>query len=237
MKVKQLCLFIILSMLFSILTACQSIQPTPPPESTGEKVLKTLVREGVTLSMDEYAASSGLFSINTPPDWVTAEHADGSGLSMASSDEALTRFQAGDVPVEGDAVLNATLVPMAFFGTLLMEVEPGMNSADLAAAIMPAFGGPDGATVSEAQSMALGDGREAAAVVIANESAEGALVLFEISEGVVAFTTVVVPPDAMDTEDIETVMRVIIGSLEFTGTVDGLIEAIDPVQPPDAAFG
>lgn len=236
MNQRLFTLVILVSILVGV-AACQPVRPTSPPESTGEKVLKALVREGVTLAMNEYSANSGLFSINTPPDWVTAEHADGSGVIMASSNEALSRFQVGDAPTEGDAVLNTTLVPMSFFGSLYIEVEPGMNSADLAAAIMPVFGGPDGATVNEPQIVALGGGREAAVVVSATGSAEGVLVLFEINEGVIALTTVVVPPGAMDAEDVETVARVIIGSLEFTGTVDELIEAIDPVRPPDAAFG
>ncbi len=220
-----------------VLVACQPILPAQPLESTGEKVLKTLVREGVTLNMNEFTANSGLFSVNAPPDWVTAEHDDGSGVIMATSDAALERFQRGEAPMLEDAVVSTTLVPLSFFGTLLIEVESGLDTAELAAAIMPAFSGSEDAEASEPQVIALGGGREAAATMSINESAEGAMVLFEISEGVVALSTIVSHPGELDTEDVETVARVIIGSLEFTGTVDELIKAIDPVQPPDGSFG
>jgi LysM repeat protein len=185
----------------------------------------------------EFRANSGLFSLRMPPDWVTEEHADGSGVIMANSTAALASFQQGDPPEAGDVVFNMTLVPLSFFGTLLLEVEPGLSTADLAAGIMPAFNGRDGGEVGETQFIALGDGREVAATMTANASAGGAMVLFEVAEGVVALSTIVGHPGEVGADDIETMAKVIIASLEFTGTVDELLEAIDPVQPPDAAFG
>ena len=185
----------------------------------------------------KFTANSRLFSLRIPPDWVTEEHADGSGVIMANSTIALARFQQGDPLESGDIVFNMTLVPLSFFGTLLLEVEPGMSTANLATAIMPAFNARDGGEVSQTQFIALDDGREVAATMTANASAEGAMVLFEAAEGVVALGTIEGHPGELDAADIETMAKGIIPSLEFTGTVDELIEAIDPVQPPDAAFG
>jgi hypothetical protein len=83
--------------------------------------------------------------------------------------------------------------------------------------------------------VALEDGRELALVPAANDGAEGALVFFEVSDGIVALITISAHPGEF--EALEEAALAVISSLNFSGTAEELLEAIDPVPPADFVFG
>jgi hypothetical protein len=172
-----------------------------------------------------------------PPDWVVEEHADGAGVIMASSAAALARFSQGAEMEPEDLTLNISLTPTEMFEAVFLSVEPGSTTEALVAAVMPAFSGVKGTEASETKIIVLDDGREVALTMASNPAAEGALVLFEVAEGVVALSTIAGPPGELDFEDLEMATRLIIASLNFKGTVEQLFEAINPPLPPDFVAG
>ena len=76
----------------------------------------------------------------------------------------------------------------------------------------------------------LGSGRAVAEAVAAGAQPEGALYLFEAVPGVVVMATVSNHPG--EREALRELALAMLDSLEFTGTIEALFEAID--QPPGA---
>jgi hypothetical protein len=161
------------------------------------------------------------------------EHEDGSGVTLANSESGLDRYQQGAAPESGDQALHISLTPTELSQALFIPIEQDASAEELSEAILTKLGEINGTEAGAAEIVTLEDGREVAIRRAANDGAEGAVVLFEISEGVIALNTVVGYPG--EYEAAEASALAILSSLEFGGTVEELLEAIDPVPPMDFA--
>ena len=199
------------------------------PESPLEAETKVdLIAEEDPLST-EFDPTTGQFSLSHPTSWVVMEHEDGSGVLLANSESSLDRHQQGTAPELGDQVLNISLTPTDLFQGLFMQIRPGSSAAELADTLLSKFGPIEGTEAAEVELVLLEDGREVAIKKGINDHAEGAVILFEISEGVIALSTAVGFPG--DYETVEASALSILSSLDFGGTAETLTVAIDPVPP------
>ena len=202
--------------------------PTVEPATEAASQPKTAeVQETESTEMMEFA--NDLFSVAYPAGWVVMEHEDGSGVILASSESSLDRYRQGAVLESGDQALNISLNPAELFQALFIPIEPGASAEELSEALLTKLGETNGAEAGEAEIVTLEDGREVAVQRAANDGAEGAVVLFEISEGVIALNTVAGYPGEYDT--VEASALSILSSVDFGGTVETLTAAIDPVPP------
>lgn len=205
-------------------TQAPTVEPATEPASQPET---EEVPETENAEMTEFA--NNLFSVAYPDGWVVIEHEDGSGVILASSELSLDRYRQGAVLEAGDQALYISLTPAELFQALLIPIEPGASAEELSKAILTKLGETDGTETGEAEILTLEDGREAAVQRTANDLAEGAVVLFEISKGVIALNSVAGYPGEYDT--VEASALSILSSLDFGGTVETLTAAIDPVPP------
>lgn len=179
--------------------------------------------------METTTSTNALFRFSYPPTWVIEEHADGAGVLIATSTSALRRFTAGEATAPGDLILNLTFNPLDVFGFLFLEPESGATPAALADAIMPALGAAEGTEAGETEIVALESGREIAMTPVANRHAEGAVVLYEAAEGVIALVTVVGCPGEF--ESIRDAALEVAATIGFDGTAEQLLDVIEPPDP------
>lgn len=179
--------------------------------------------------MTEFA--NDLFSITAPAGWFLAEHEDGSGLTLATSEPARERLQQGGALQPGDQVLVISLTPAQLFQALYMSIEPGIPAEALSEAFLAKLAGVTGADASAPEVLALEDGRDLALRRAITERAEGAVMLLEIADGVLALSTMAASPGAY--EEAKTPARETLSSLAFDGTVEALTAAINPAPPFD----
>jgi hypothetical protein len=175
--------------------------------------------------------ATDLFSGTCPAGWTAIEHRDGSGLTLANSDVGLDRYRQGASFESGDQALNISLTPAELFQSLQIAIEPSASAGELSEALLTKLGEIDGAEAGAPEIVAFEDGREVAVRRVANDRAEGAVILFEISDSVIALNTVVCHPGEYGAA--EATALAILSSLTFGGTADVLTAAIDPVPPVD----
>jgi hypothetical protein len=179
--------------------------------------------------MIEFA--NDMFSVAYPAGWAVMPHPDGSGATLASSGACLERFRARVALEPGDRALTISLTPAALFQALYMTLEPGASAEELSAAVLTRLGTIKGTQATEAEIVALADGREVALQRAANADAEGAVVLFEISKGVIALNSVAGCPG--EYKAAESSALAILAALDFSGTAEALTGAIAPVPPAE----
>lgn len=175
--------------------------------------------------------TTNLFSVTYPAGWTVIEHEDGSGVILATSDVELARYRQGASFAPGDQALSISLTPAELFQTLQIPIEPGATARQLSEALLTKLGEIHGTEPGAAEVVELEDGREVALKRAANDRAEGAVILLEISDSVIALNTVVCHPGEYGAA--EATALAILSSLAFSGTADALSGAIQPVRPVD----
>jgi hypothetical protein len=175
--------------------------------------------------------TTDLFSVTYPAGWTAIEHQDGSGAILANSDVGLDRYRQGARFASRDQALHISLTPAELFQALLMPIEPGASAEQLSEALLANLGEMNGAEAGAPQIVALENGRQAALRKAANDCAEGAVILFELAEGIIALNTVAASPG--EYKEAEATALAILSSLTFIGTAGALTAAIDPVPPLD----
>jgi hypothetical protein len=193
---------------------------------------KSTAKEPERAGMKQFVTD--LFSVTYPAGWTAIEHQDGSGVILANSDVGLDRYRQGARLASGDQALNISLTPAELFQALQIPIEPSAFAGELSEALLAKLGEINGAQAGAPQIVALEDGRQAALRKAVNDRAEGAVILFELAESIIALNTVASSPG--EYKEVEATALAILSSLTFSGTAGALTAAIDPVPPVDMAI-
>jgi hypothetical protein len=172
---------------------------------------------------------NNLFSLSYPAGWVCREHEDGSGVLLANSTLSRKRYRQGNPLLSGDQVLNLSLTPVDLFPALFISIQPEATVGELAEAILTKLGGINDAEVGLVEMAHLADGREVAMRKAKNTQAEGAVILWEVAEGILAMCTMAGFPGEFNAA--EYVALAILSSLAFNSTAEALTAAINPAVP------
>lgn len=182
--------------------------------------------------MTEFA--NDFFSVAYPPSWTALESEDGSGLTLASSPPALDRIRRGRVLASGDCVVTVSLTPSALFQSMMMPLKAGATAAQLAQTVLARLRELQGTEASAAEVLSLADGRQVAVRSATAPGAEGAVLLFEIAEGIIAIGRVLNAPG--EYAEAEPTVRALLASLRILATPEALSAAIN-APPPFAPSG
>jgi hypothetical protein len=208
---------------------------TGPEAEQRSEGIDRMDREQPTASGPERAGmkqfATDLLSGTCPARWTAIEHKDGSGVILASSESSLDRYGQGASFESGDQALNISLAPAELFQTLQIAIEPSASAGELSEALLTKLGEIDGTEAGAPEIVAFEDGREVAIRRAANDRTEGAVILFAISDRVIALNTVLCHLGEYGAA--EATALAILSSLTFGGTAEALTAAIDPVPPVD----
>ena len=172
---------------------------------------------------DAFAASSGLFELVVPTDWVAEEHTDGGGVRLASS--------------SGDASVDITFIPRAVMhsGGLRMGAPAGAGPMAIAERLAILIPPAEGVEAAEPALVELANGEQAVELSAAGSDVEGALYILEPAPGVA--TLVSATAAAGGYAGVRDATLELLSSLVFAGDEDGLMEQLDPPPLVDIALG
>ncbi len=226
MRCKRLVLFALLT-LFLTLAACQSLEP--PEEVAETEIIPFALDPAVVQGMAEFTSATEQFSLRYPADWVAEEDVEGGVLVIANTEAALARFNAGQGQMEaGDFALNIGFVPAEFFE--LMQIDVRLEGTPKSLLLQFILSSPmmrarsNNTVVSDIKIVSFAGEREAALVMVSDDQSEGAFMVIDASQRVVAFISALGYPAEFET--FSDTALTIAATVEFKGDSEALWAAM-----------
>lgn len=169
-----------------------------------------------------FTASSGLFELVVPNDWVAEEHADGGGVRITSS---------------SGASVNITFIPRPVLqsGGLRMGAPAGAGPMAIAERIAILLPPAQGIEAAEPALLELASGAQAVELAAEGPDLEGALYIIEPAPGVATLASATAAAGMY--RGVRDTALELLASLTFSGDEDALMRLLDPPPLVDIALG
>jgi cytochrome c5 len=184
-----------------------------------------------------FTSQDGKLTLSYPADWVAGDAGEDVPLPnavLASSQDALDRANAGEDPISGDIMIDVLVFPTDFLALTGAELPEQPQVTDYAKAFADLFVGPEmppageGTPTPEApqsgepEEITLSENIPAGYVEVSDSTAEGAFIVYELSDGLLAITFVATFPGEFN-EDLAKIAEDVAASVDYGGTVDDVV--------------
>jgi hypothetical protein len=151
------------------------------------------------------------------------------GVMMANSDDALTSMMADETDTnlaEGESGIAVLLLPVDLLAFMGVELPTGDEPLDILAVADAFFASTMGsdeeetAEISEAEEIELSDEITGGYITVKDTDVEGAMIVFELKDGVLAIVFGGAYPGEF-TDEFNNTLVAVAQSLDYTGTGDG----------------
>jgi len=209
--------------------------------------LTVLAQDGP--EMEEFTSEDGSLTLQYPADWVIEPIPPDlvlPGVMMGNTQETLdSMFGEGENLAEGQVGIAVLLLPLDILPFMEIELAEEFTVEELTQAMADTFAGSDDeedmeaeateepadAEATEEATPSVGeievvevneDGLEVGYVEVTSEDSDGAIVTYEVAEGVIALVIVGAFPGEY-TEEMREQTLAVAGSIQFTGTAEDLM--------------
>jgi hypothetical protein len=196
----------------------------------------------------EFTSDDEKLTLQYPDGWAIQENGPELGLpgvTLANSDETMESMNEGGDLAEGNLGVVIFLLPTDLLGFMGMDLVEDFEAIDLAEALGQSFAEqePDssgmatdepemavteessGPQVGEPETFETEDGLEIGYVSVTDESSEGAILAYELKEGIVVLAVVGAFPGEYS-DDVRDQVLEILDSVQYEGTGDELMNAL-----------
>lgn len=221
----------------------------------GLAVLALMITPALALAQTEepetqqFTSSDEQLTLSYPATWAVEElppEAGLPGVQFADSPATMERLLMGGTLEAGEQGIVMMLMPTEFMGFAGISVPEDPTAADLTAALARSFTGaepagleteeppmpgsteealPGGTLLGSVETVELDSGLEVGYVTYSDEFSEGAIVAYELKEGLVVVLIAVALPDSYSDEFDAQVLS-LVDTIAYTGTAEDLINAI-----------
>jgi cytochrome c5 len=201
--------------------------------------LTVFAQDDDEIKLEEFVTDDELLTVGYPEDWTIEANdiaeAGVPGVMMANSEDALGSMMAEETETnlaEGEAGIAVLLLPVSLLGLMGIEV-PAEGELDLVAAVEAFFTSTlseedQDVEVGEAEEIEFGEEGEeitAAYLEVSDDEVDGAMLLFEVNDGVLALVFVGAYPGEYS-DELQAVALAVAESIEFEATGDELMALI-----------
>jgi hypothetical protein len=192
------------------------------------------------MEFEEYTSEDETLTLSYPKDWFIEEagaEVGTPGIMIANSEETLAKISGeDDIAIEsGEVAMMVLLFPGDLLGFLGITLTDDTTPVELADTIVRVFmepetpvdaeETPEAVEIGEAEELELDEDRTAGYVEVADNETEGAFIIFELKDGIVLISYVATAPGEFEQEYADQ-LKVVAGSVEYTGTAEELMAAI-----------
>jgi cytochrome c5 len=185
----------------------------------------------------EFTSQDGKLTVSYPAEWVAGDAGEDVPLPnavLATSEDALNRANNGEDAISGDVVIDVLVFPTDYLAMTGAELPEQPQATDYAQAFATLFAGteapsvgegtptPEAPQVGEPQEITLAENVPAGYVEVSDSTAEGAFIVHELSDGLLAITFVATFPGEFN-QDLAKIAQDVAASVEYAGTVEDVV--------------
>jgi cytochrome c5 len=187
--------------------------------------------------MKVFTSQDGKLTLSYPADWVAGDGGEDVPLPnavLASSEDALNRANNGENPISGDVMIDVLVFPTDYLALTGVQLPEQPQATDYARAFASLFVGPEtpsvgegtptpeGPQVGEPQEITLAENIPAGYVEVSDSTGEGAFIVHELSDGLLAITFVATFPGEFN-QDLAKIAEDVAASVDYGGTVEDVV--------------
>jgi cytochrome c5 len=184
-----------------------------------------------------FTSPDGKLTLSYPADWVAGDAGGDVPLPnavLASSEDALNRSNNGADLVSGDIVIDVLVFPTEYLPLTDVQLPGQPQVTDYAKAFADLFVGPgtpsvgegtptpEGPQVGEPQEITLTENIPAGYVEVSDSTAQGAFIVHELSDSLLAITFVATFPGEFN-QDVAKIAQDVAASVDYGGTVEDVV--------------